>query len=67
MKKIILNYDEVSGNIYDGNGMFIFSYIGLVPVEDYEKPTEGLDKLTKVRSMGFGVEEMEKLNALGLL
>ena len=29
MKKVILDYDEVTGSLYDKNGVFIASYIGL--------------------------------------
>jgi hypothetical protein len=65
MKKVILNYDETTGNIYDGNGnTILIGWYGLVPVEE---TTEVLDNLTRIRAMGFEISEMEKLKALGLI
>ncbi len=67
MKKVLLNYDEVSGNLTDGNGVFLFSYFGLIPVEESSEQKEDLSKLIKLKAMGFDVTDMERINELGLL
>ena len=72
MAKVVLEYDEVSGNLTDGNGTFLLSWVGLVPVEEYKgsvsnSSQEDLSKLIKLKAMGFEVEDMERINNLGLL
>ncbi len=67
MEKVILKYDPSTGNIFDGNGAFLFSWMNLVPVEESPEHKEDLSKLTKLKAMGFDVTDMERINELGLL
>lgn len=68
MKKVVLNYDEVTGNLTDRNGTIISCWVGL-QYEELPQTVEpdGLRKLKEVRAMGFGVDELERLKSLGLL
>ena len=64
MKKITLNYDEVTGQATDANGMFIGSFIGAVSVE---QGTIELSKLIKLKDAGFDTDEIIKMHKEGLL
>lgn len=67
MKKVILDYDEASGNLYDKNGMFVFSFLGLVH-EDIPTPsTDNLSVLKEIKAMGIPLENLKELRELGLI
>lgn len=69
MVKVILDYDPSTGNIYDGTRAIISTWVGLIPVEEYQPPTKEnpLDKLTQLRAMQIDVEEILLLKKEGLL
>lgn len=67
MKKIVLEYDEVSGNIYDPTGMFVFNFMGLNYEEYYQPNTDSLGKLKELKAMGIPTEDLKELRELGLI
>lgn len=67
MKKIVLEYDEVSGNIYDPTGMFVFNFMGL-NYEEHTQPSEdNLSKLKELKAMGIPTGDLKELRELGLI
>lgn len=70
MKEVILQYDEVSGAIYDKNGLALFSWLDLQykeVSETLEFTPDPLNKLTKLKSMNLSVAEILELKEAGLL
>ncbi len=68
MKKVLLNYNEQTGEIQDANGGSLFFWTDLAYFEEEaEEKHHTLDKLTKLRAMSLNVEEIRELSKLGLL
>lgn len=67
MKKIVLEYDEASGNIYNSTGEYLWNYIGLNYEEYYQPNIDSLGKLKELKAMGIPTEDLKELRELGLI
>lgn len=67
-KKIILEYEDTNGFVYDANGLYIGSNLQLKPFEvTDEKSGVPIDDLVKLRNAGFTTEEIIELKRKDLL
>lgn len=70
MKRILLDYDEVSGELMDANGAVPCYYQGLVGFEQ-EKPNpqsqNKVSELLNLKMSGFEAQEILELKDKGLL
>ena len=64
MKKITLNFDEVTGQVIDATGYFIGTYLNVKPVEP---DSLEISKLIKLKDAGFDTDEIIKMHKEGLL
>ena len=60
-----LKYDELSGEITDGNGGFVTTMLGFTGIEI--KESGGVDDLCKLKNAGFTAEEMIDLKRKELI
>ncbi len=72
MKKVVLMYDEATGNIQDMEGVIILhSWLGLryeeVPETSRDNVNDPLHKLKELKAMGMSVEDIKDLKEIGLL
>lgn len=71
MKKVVLMYDEQTGNIQDMAGnILLYSWMGLGYEELPEQGTKAdnpLQKLKELKAMGLSVEDMKDLKEMRLL
>lgn len=69
MKKVLLNYDEAGGNIYDGNGNFVCVYTGVLnPVEPENQQTKSsIDEIIALNKAGFSAAEIIELKQSRLI
>lgn len=57
MSKVLLNYDQSTGQLSKDDGLFVASYIGLTPYDgSLDKPK--IDDLVKLKEAGFTAEEI---------
>lgn len=61
--KILLDYNETTGNVHDKAGNYIGSFMGVVPFEQ-EKDHSATVELMK---LGCSADDLIKLKANGLL
>lgn len=69
MIKILLDYDAVSGTIYDPmTGNMITTYAGLEKCEaNAADSTEKIDQVVRLANAGVSVDDMMRLYAAGML
>ena len=65
--KIILEYNESTGEINDYNGTFLGSFIGAKGFTYTEEENTTLKTITTLKSNGFEVEDIVKLKDAGLI
>jgi hypothetical protein len=69
LKKVVLNYDDVTSNITDKNGTHILTWVGLV----YEEPSKVISAPLKsedvcdLKRAGFTIDEIERIHKKGIL
>lgn len=67
-KKIILEYEDTNGFVYDADQIYIGSNLTLKPFEiTDEKSGVAIDDLVKLRNAGFSTEEIIELKRKDLL
>lgn len=63
MKKVILEYQEQTGNINDAAGNLVGTWVGLIGFD----PAISVDKLVELKKAGFTVDDIVELKKKGLL
>ncbi len=67
-KKIVLNFDDATGFIYDANDLYIASNLSLKPFDSIDgKSSVPIDDLVKLRNAGFTTDEIIELKRKELL
>lgn len=69
MKKIILQYDKYTGNIYDSNGIYVASMLAL-SYEEYTGPKHSkisTKEIVELKQSGFSTSEIKELSKEGLI
>jgi hypothetical protein len=67
MEKIVLEYDRASGEIKDGNGLFIASYIGHLKSFEEKPKSNTIDELIQLKEAGFTTDEIIELRRKELI
>ena len=70
MKKVILNYDQQSGNINTPDGMYIGCHLGLPVVDEKEKVINSkvsVSELKELKEAGYTAHEIAELRASGII
>ena len=62
--KVILNYDELTGNITDSKGVYLFMYGGLS--YDSVDDMTSIDEMIKLKNAGFTAQEIIEMRKAGL-
>ena len=65
MRKVIVGYEQNTGNFYDDNGIILGTYMA-ANVTDVENKGS-IDDLRKLKESGFTVEEIIQLKREGLV
>ena len=59
MNQLYLKYDPITGNITDGNNVYVATMTGFVPIELDDIPqTTSIDDMIKLKNSGFTAEEV---------
>lgn len=67
-KKIVLEYDDSTGFVYDSTGLYIGTNLSLKPFDATdEKASVPIDDLVKLRNAGFTTDEIIELKRKDLL
>lgn len=67
-KKIVLEFDETNGMVYDANQLYIGCNIALKPFDATDAPRGvPIDDLVKLRNAGFTTDEIIELKRKELL
>ena len=62
MKKVILNYDEVTGNFNTDDNMFIGCMLN-ANVKEIDEESSKIEDLIRLKNAGFNTDDILKLNA----
>lgn len=65
MKKILLDFDEVTGSVCDATGYYVGTYLEIKGHKQDE--TMELGKIIKLKDAGFDTDEIIKMNKEGLI
>lgn len=66
MKRIILDYDEMSGQLYDANSLSVCGMLGMVSFEPEDSATT-TDDLIKLKNAGFETDDIVELRRKELI
>lgn len=67
-KKIVLNFDDATGFIYDATDMYIGTNLTLKPFDAIDaKSSVPIDDLVKLRNAGFTTDEIIELKRKEIL
>jgi hypothetical protein len=67
-KKIVLEFDESNGMVYDANQIYIGSNLSIKPFDATDEPRGvPIDDLVKLRNAGFTTDEIIELKRKELL
>jgi hypothetical protein len=68
MKKILLAYDELTGDVTDQNGYHLGRFLGtLLPFNHDKNTSDNSDAIIKLKASGFEVEDIIALKSSGLI
>lgn len=69
MSKIILNFDDTTGQVTSSGGVYVGTLQGSAPVYVPEDAAPGntVDKLVTLRNAGFTTEEIIQLDQRGMI
>ena len=61
--KIILEYNNETGQLIDKNGIYVGIYVGIVPFDD----STTVDTIIKLKEAGFSANDIIEMNARGVV
>ena len=63
--KQYLEYDQLTGNILDGKGLVVCTFLGYTPVS-IEASSTSIDDMIKLKNSGFTAEEVIQIKKANL-
>jgi len=67
MIKVTLDYDEISGNLYDNNSNLIISWPGLMNSKDDDAKNSIVNDMKELKAAGFTAEEIMQMKREGAI
>ena len=67
MVKVTLDYDEISGSLYDNNGAIIIAWPGLTGSKDDDAKSSIVNDMKELKAAGFTVEEIMQMKREGAI
>jgi len=67
MIKVTLDYDEISGSLYDNNGTIIVAWPGLISSKEDGAKSSIVNDMKELKAAGFTAEEIMQMKREGAI